>query len=157
MYVSSFNRWIYDKMSGEAKVGVAKRPRFHELMADCEILLPSPVFPARSPVLEARIQRLQAQQEEREYWGMVAGIDKATKMGGGSYGPGSVDEPISKQRKNKHSCLLPNHGHGLRFKLMNRYPDVGQLIMPRPWKETIEMHTQVYACGGMKSPDLYLK
>ena len=85
-------RWIHDNRSekGEGK-------RFHELLSECEIVLPSPVLPPRNPVLEARVQRLRAEQEDREYRAMVVGIDKATTIGGG--GPGSVEEPISKQRK----------------------------------------------------------
>ena len=85
-------RWIYDNRSekGQGK-------RFHELMSECEVVLPSPVLPPRNPELEARVQRLRAEQEDREYRAMVAGIDKATTIGGG--GAGSVEEPISKQRK----------------------------------------------------------
>ena len=69
------------------------------------MVLPSPVLPPRNPELEARVQRLRAQQEDREYRAMVAGIDKATTIGGGG-GPGSVEEPISKQRKRSYISIL---------------------------------------------------
>jgi len=92
-------RWIFEKRSenGEGK-------RFHELLSECEVVLPSPVLPPRNPELEARVQRLRAEQEDREYRAMVAGIDKATTIGGG--GPGSVEEPISKQLKELNNHLI---------------------------------------------------
>ena len=92
-------RWIFEKRS---EIGEGKR--FHELLSECEVVLPSPVLPPRNPELEARVQRLRAEQEDREYRAMVAGIDKATTIGGG--GPGSVEEPISKQRKKNMPTLL---------------------------------------------------
>ena len=97
-------RWIFEKRS-EIGEGI----RFHELLSECEVVLPSPVLPPRNPELEARVQRLRAEQEDREYRAMVAGIDKATTIGGG--GPGSVEEPISKQRKNNMLTLLVRRRH----------------------------------------------
>ena len=87
-------RWVFDN-----RIDKGEGMRFHELLSECEIVLPSPVLPPRNPELEARVQRLRAEQEDREYRAMVAGIDRATTIGGG--GPGSVEEPISKQRKSK--------------------------------------------------------
>jgi len=92
-------RWIFEKRS---EIGEGKR--FHELLSECEVVLPSPVLPPRNPELEARVQRLRAEQEDREYRAMVAGIDKATTIGGG--GPGSVEEPISKQLKELNNHLI---------------------------------------------------
>ena len=97
-------RWIFEKRS---EIGEGKR--FHELLSECEVVLPSPVLPPRNPELEARVQRLRAEQEDREYRAMVVGIDKATTIGGG--GPGSVEEPISKQRKNNMPTLLVRRSH----------------------------------------------
>ena len=37
------------------------------LLFSCQLLLPSPVFAERNPELEARCQKLRAEQEEREY------------------------------------------------------------------------------------------
>lgn len=48
---------------------------FHELVSGCELLLPSPVTPPRNPELEARIQKLKAEQEEREYRKMTKNVD----------------------------------------------------------------------------------
>lgn len=92
-------RWVYDNRSekGEGR-------RFHELLSECEVVLPSPVLPPRNPKLEARVQRLKAEQEDREYRAMVVGIDRATTIGGG--GPGSVEEPISKQLKELNNHLI---------------------------------------------------
>lgn len=48
---------------------------FHELISGCELELPSPVIPPRNPELEARIQKLKAEQEEREYKKMTKNVD----------------------------------------------------------------------------------
>ena len=48
---------------------------FHELISECEVALPEPNFPPRDPVLEARCQKLRAQQAEREYQKMTSNVD----------------------------------------------------------------------------------
>jgi hypothetical protein len=48
---------------------------FHDLMIGCDIKLPQPVAEPRNPVLEARIQRLKAEQAAREYRAMTRNVD----------------------------------------------------------------------------------
>ena len=48
---------------------------FHELISECEVTLPQPKFPERDPALEARCQKLRAQQAEREYQKMTSNVD----------------------------------------------------------------------------------
>jgi len=49
--------------------------RLHEMLSDCEINLPEPTEPPRNPALEARIRKLKAEQEEREYRSMTKNVD----------------------------------------------------------------------------------
>lgn len=72
----------------------ADRP-FHALLAECEMILPEPQFPPRNPQLEARIQRLRAQQANRDYQEMTRNIDQKDIMSSLM----SEGEPISKQCK----------------------------------------------------------
>ena len=48
---------------------------FHELISECQVTLPQPQFPPRDPILEARCQKLRAQQAEREYQKMTSNVD----------------------------------------------------------------------------------
>lgn len=48
---------------------------FHDLMIGCDIKLPQPVDEPRNQELEARIQRLKAQQANREYKSMTKNVD----------------------------------------------------------------------------------
>ncbi len=48
---------------------------FHELLSECEMILPTPKVPPRDPVLEARCQKLRAEQQEREYKRMTSNVD----------------------------------------------------------------------------------
>ncbi|KAA0201852.1 hypothetical protein HAZT_HAZT003169 [Hyalella azteca] len=48
--------------------------RIHQLLDESEILLPTYEPPPRNPELEARIQNLRAEQENREYARMVQSI-----------------------------------------------------------------------------------
>ena len=83
-------KWLFSNQRDQ-KIG----PKFHELMSGCEVVLPQPKFPPRNPVLEARVQKLKAQQENKDYWKMVENVDgtrsnKARPLD---------DEPIAKQSK----------------------------------------------------------
>lgn len=64
-------RWVFDQRTGVSS------PRFHELLAGCELVLPVPKLPPRNPELEARVQRLRKEQEDREYRKMVGNIDSS--------------------------------------------------------------------------------
>lgn len=70
-------------------------PHFHEMMSGCEMVLPEPKFPPRNPELEARIKKLRAEQENREYRKMTENIDGKWKLGKTELS----EESISKQRE----------------------------------------------------------
>eukprot|EP00094_Tigriopus_californicus_P003529 TCALIF_03394-PB protein Name:"Similar to TMEM199 Transmembrane protein 199 (Pongo abelii)" AED:0.10 eAED:0.10 QI:0/0.6/0.33/0.83/0.4/0.5/6/1385/419 len=75
---------------------------FHALLADCHMILPEPRFPPRDPELEARIQRLRAQQANRDYQNMTRNINQKDIMSSLM----SDDEPLSKQFKEINNYLL---------------------------------------------------
>ena len=85
--------WIRDYMA-ENQTELKKKwlgfRHFHEMMEKCVVLLPEPVIPPRNPELEARIQRLKAEQAERDYKKMTYNI-----AGKQSY----TEEPLSNQSK----------------------------------------------------------
>lgn len=47
----------------------------HEWLSKCEIQLPEPPVIPRSPELEARVQRLRLEQEEKDYQTMTRNVD----------------------------------------------------------------------------------
>ncbi|XP_077496841.1 vacuolar ATPase assembly protein VMA12 [Amblyomma americanum] len=47
----------------------------HKLLEGSEVCYPSPVTPPRNPELEARVQKLRAQQQNREYNRMTSDVD----------------------------------------------------------------------------------
>lgn len=54
----------------------SERPNsFHDLMIGCDVKLPQPKVEPRSPELEARIQRLKAEQATRDYKAMTKNVD----------------------------------------------------------------------------------
>ena len=59
-------------------------------------MLPEPKFPPRNPELEARIQKLKAEQAERDYKRMTENVDGRQGLARDS---AAVDQPISKQSK----------------------------------------------------------
>lgn len=63
-------KWCHSKMR---ECGISER--VHELLAESEIVLPKYEPPPRNPELEARIQRLRFEQENREYKNMTKSID----------------------------------------------------------------------------------
>ena len=87
--------WIRDYMA-ENQTELKKKwlgfRHFHEMMEKCVVLLPEPVIPPRNPELEARIQRLKAEQAERDYKKMTYNI-----AGKQSY----TEEPLSNQSKRR--------------------------------------------------------
>ncbi|XP_058836913.1 transmembrane protein 199 [Topomyia yanbarensis] len=50
-------------------------PYLHELMHDCEIILPENEIMERNPELEARCQKLRRQQEAKQYEAMTRNVD----------------------------------------------------------------------------------
>ena len=63
---------------------------FHEMMENCAVSLPEPESPPRNPELESRIQRLKAEQAQREYKRMTVNV-----TGRQPYN----EEPLSHQSK----------------------------------------------------------
>ncbi|KAL1109959.1 hypothetical protein AAG570_014116, partial [Ranatra chinensis] len=49
--------------------------RIHEILSESEIVLPSPVITPRNPELEARLERLRLEYENREYNAMTKNVD----------------------------------------------------------------------------------
>ncbi|XP_075237320.1 uncharacterized protein LOC142333725 isoform X3 [Lycorma delicatula] len=47
----------------------------HELLIGCDVILPQPIEIPRNSELEARIQRLKLEQQEREYKAMTKNVD----------------------------------------------------------------------------------
>ena len=68
---------------------------FHQLLSKCEMILPEPCTTPRNPELEARIVKLKAQQEQREYNRMTSDVDQWRQIELEK----TIDKPISKQRK----------------------------------------------------------
>ncbi|XP_065281132.2 transmembrane protein 199 [Dermacentor albipictus] len=55
--------------------GVGAPVYLHKLLEGSELCLPSPVTPPRNPELEARVQKLKAQQLNRDYDRMTSDVD----------------------------------------------------------------------------------
>ncbi|XP_014252578.1 transmembrane protein 199 [Cimex lectularius] len=60
--------WLFTKTKHETG-------KFHELITGSEILLPKPAEIPRNPELEARVKRLRAEQDERDYKKMTKNVD----------------------------------------------------------------------------------
>lgn len=71
-------RWL-NRYLVEYRKTAAERIYLHELLDNSEVILPSPKVTPRNPELEARIKKLQAQQDAREYQAMTKGIDSVRK------------------------------------------------------------------------------
>lgn len=55
-------------------------PYLHELMEDCEMVLPENEIQERNPELEARCQKLRKQQEAKEYQAMTRNVDNVRTL-----------------------------------------------------------------------------
>ena len=69
-------KWCHVKMRER---GIPER--VHELLEESEIVLPKYESPPRNPELEARVQRLRADQENQEYNKMVESVGLTNKEG----------------------------------------------------------------------------
>lgn len=66
-------KWLQDHFVISHDSG---RPNsFHDLMIGCDVKLPEPEVQPRNQELEARIQRLKAEQANREYKAMTKNVD----------------------------------------------------------------------------------
>jgi len=69
------------------------------LLLSCQLLLPTPEYEERNPVLEERCIKLRAKQEEREYRSMTGNVRR-------DYERTRDEEPIKKQFKEVNAFLL---------------------------------------------------
>jgi len=69
------------------------------LLLSCQLLLPTPEYEERNPVLEERCIKLRAKQEEREYRTMTGNVRR-------DYERTREEEPIKKQFKEVNAFLL---------------------------------------------------
>ncbi|XP_029039129.1 transmembrane protein 199 [Osmia bicornis bicornis] len=67
-------RWL-NKYLEEYRTTKMESIYLHELLEEADIQLPTPKLVPRNPELEARIQKLKAQQNAREYQAMTKSID----------------------------------------------------------------------------------
>ncbi|KAK3925901.1 Transmembrane protein 199 [Frankliniella fusca] len=68
--------WLYNQVKKLRESGNESSGIFlHKLLEGCEIVLPQPPVTERNPELEARIQRLKKEQEDREYKAMTKNVD----------------------------------------------------------------------------------
>lgn len=66
-------KWLQEQF---VKIPDGSRPNsFHDLMIGCDVKLPEPEVQPRNQELEARIQRLKAEQADREYKAMTKNVD----------------------------------------------------------------------------------
>ncbi|XP_014472500.1 PREDICTED: transmembrane protein 199 [Dinoponera quadriceps] len=72
-------RWL-SRYLAEYRKSATEKVYMHELFDDSDVILPSPEVTPRNPELEARIQKLKAQQNAREYQAMTKSIDSARKF-----------------------------------------------------------------------------
>jgi hypothetical protein len=79
----------------------SNRPKsFHDLMMGCDVILPQPEAEPRNQELEARIQRLKAEQANREYKAMTKNVDTVRVH--------EPEETISYQSKYSNSGQAPS-------------------------------------------------
>ena len=76
-----------------------KNLHFHELIQNCDLIVPEPKEAPRNPELEARVQKLKKLQEQKEYDKMTDNVDPWRRM----EIEDKEDKPISKQRNLIHS------------------------------------------------------
>lgn len=72
-------RWL-NKYLQKYRKTATKMIYLHELFDDSDVILPTPKETPRNPELEARIQKLKAQQNNREYQTMTKSIDSMRKF-----------------------------------------------------------------------------
>ena len=68
-------KWLQEHFVRNRNSGGDGKNCFHDLMLGCDVKLPEPVVEPRNPELEARIQRLRAEQAAREYKAMTKNVD----------------------------------------------------------------------------------
>lgn len=72
-------KWLNDFLI-EYRKKAEPKVYIHELLEGADVLLPEPKITPRNPILEARIQKLTAQQSAREYNAMTKAVDPIRKF-----------------------------------------------------------------------------
>jgi len=72
-------KWL-NKYLKEHRKTATEKIYLHELFDNSDVILPTPKKTPRNPELEARIQKLTAQQNVREYQAMTKSIDSVRKF-----------------------------------------------------------------------------
>lgn len=72
-------RWL-NKYLKEYRKTATEKIYLHELFDNSDVILPSPKVTPRNPELEARVKKLKAQQNAREYQAMTKNIDSVRKF-----------------------------------------------------------------------------
>jgi len=72
-------KWL-NKYLKEHRKTATEKIYLHELLDDSDVILPTPKETPRNPELEARIQKLMAQQNARDYEAMTKSIDSVRKF-----------------------------------------------------------------------------
>lgn len=72
-------KWL-NKYLKKYRETMTKKIYLHELFNDSDVILPMPKETPRNPELEARIQKLKAEQNTREYQSMTKSIDSMRKF-----------------------------------------------------------------------------
>ena len=71
-------KWL-NKYLKEHRKAKMERIYLHDFITEADIKLPTPTVTPRNPELEARIQKLRAQQNAREYQAMTKGVDSSKR------------------------------------------------------------------------------
>lgn len=70
--------WLNEYLQ-EYRKSASEKIYLHEILKDADLILPTPKITPRNPELEARIQKLTAQQNAREYRAMTKSVDPVRK------------------------------------------------------------------------------
>ena len=90
LQASTAQQYIPASVILEAHKVADKDKYLHEILAGCDLFVPSYVEPERNPELQERVERLQAQQANREYNEMTRNVDFSrfnTQTAGASFLP----------------------------------------------------------------------
>lgn len=71
-------KWLNEYLKEHRKTKM-ERIYLHDFITEADIKLPTPKVTPRNPELEARIQKLRAQQNAREYEAMTKGVDSSKR------------------------------------------------------------------------------
>lgn len=91
-------RWLMKFLEEYRKNSEVKRVYLHELLKDATVILPVPKVTPRNPELEARVQKLIAEQNAKEYAAMTKYINISRK--------GFAEDTISYQIKQINRQLI---------------------------------------------------